>query len=290
MNQVKIQNISARGLSFKSRTCGLENKGDMVIFIHGFPESSIIWEKAMVALADRGFRCIAYDQRGYSLDSIPEGVENYTAYNLSTDVVAIADAFGNTGKFHLVGHDWGASIGWSTLGFYPERIQSWTAMATPHPKAFNYALDKDPVQKEKSKYIMEFAKPDLPEASLAADDYSRLRKLWDGFPQEFIDDFLRIFSVPEARTGAVNYYRGLFMPPSEKNPASPIDEVKIPTLYLWGLRDLALGKTGANETAKYMMGEYKFVQMDATHWMMEFNSKECIKEIVDHIEKFSAKK
>jgi hypothetical protein len=32
------------------------------------------------------------------------------------------------------------------------------------------------------------------------------------------------------------------------------------------------------------------VQMDATHWMMEFNSKECIKEIVDHIEKFSAKK
>ena len=290
MNQVKIQNISARGLSFKSRTCGLENKGDMVIFIHGFPESSIIWEKAMVALADRGFRCIAYDQRGYSLDSIPEGVENYTAYNLSTDVVAIADAFGNTGKFHLVGHDWGASIGWSTLGFYPERIQSWTAMATPHPKAFNYALDKDPVQKEKSKYIMEFAKPDLPEASLAADDYSRLRKLWDGFPQEFIDDFLRIFSVPEARTGAVNYYRGLFMPPSEKNPASPIDEVKIPTLYLWGLRDLALGKTGANETAKYMMGEYKFVQMDATHWMMEFNSKERIKEIVDHIEKFSAKK
>lgn len=290
MYKVKIENITARGINFKCRTCGLENDGDMVLFLHGFPESSIIWEKPMEALANKGYRCIAFDQRGYSLDTIPVGAENYTAYNLTADVIAVAEAFGNTDKFHLVGHDWGASIGWSTLGFYPERIQSWTAMATPHPKAFQYALENDLVQKEKSKYIMEFLTPELPEKSLAADNYARLRKLWNGFPQEFIDDFLEIFSVPEARTGAVNYYRGLFMPPSDTNPPSPIDTVTIPTLYLWGLQDLALGKTGANETAKYMMGEYKFVQMNATHWMMEFNSRECIKEIVDHIEKFATEK
>lgn len=288
--KVKIQNISARGLSFKARTCGLENKGDMVVFLHGFPESSIIWTDAMEALAAKGFRCVAYDQRGYSVGATPVGAENYTYCNLCADVVAIAEAFGTTGKFHLVGHDWGAGIGWATVGFYPDRIISWTAMATPHPTAYRWALDNDPIQMEMGKYVFEFTKPELPEASLAADNFARLRKLYEGFPQEYIDDFLAIFSVPESRTGAVNYYRGLFIPITENNPATPLDKVDIPTLYMWGKKDIALAKAGVIATHQYMMGDYKYIQMDATHWMMEFNKKEVIKEIVEHVEKYAINK
>lgn len=285
-NAVKIERISVGGLSFKCRTCGLENNGELVVFLHGFPESSIIWVNVMKKLAAIGYRCIAPDQRGYSEGARPEGILSYSTHNLSTDVVALADSVGNIGKFHLVGHDWGATIGWATVAFYTDRIQSWTALAVPHSKAFREAMMNDPVQRSKSSYILEFLKPDIPEASLAADDYKRLKTLWTGFPQEVIDDYMTIFSVPEARTGAINYYRASLTPPSEENPAVPLDEVFTPTLFIWGMNDLAIAKAGVDDGHKYIKGEYKYVQLDASHWLMQFNEEECTKEIIDHIKKF----
>jgi hypothetical protein len=44
--------------------------------------------------------------------------------------------------------------------------------------------ENDPVQNAKSHYIFEFMTPDAPEASLAKDDYARLRGYWAGFPQQ----------------------------------------------------------------------------------------------------------
>ncbi len=101
-NTVKISRILQTVILLNAAPL-LENKGDLVVFLHVFPESSIIWCKPMKILADRGYRCIAPDQRGYSEGARPLGVENYTTRELSKDVLALADAVGNRGKFHLVG-------------------------------------------------------------------------------------------------------------------------------------------------------------------------------------------
>ncbi|MDQ4070835.1 MAG: alpha/beta hydrolase, partial [Actinomycetota bacterium] len=51
--------------------------GERVLFLHGFPQSSAIWEPQLEALAGAGYRAAAFDQRGYSPGARPEGVEQY---------------------------------------------------------------------------------------------------------------------------------------------------------------------------------------------------------------------
>lgn len=282
-NKVKIEYKTVNGLEFKVRTAGLENEGDMIVFLHGFPESSIIWEDVMERLGEKGFRCIAPDQRGYSAGARPVGVENYTYDNLCGDVVALAEAFGNDGKFHLVGHDWGASVTWVTSQLYPDKIKSLTALSTPHTQAYLWAFENDPEQIAATGYIRNYQTPGF-EEYFAANDFALLRNAWTGFPQENIDDYLTIFSVPEARTATINWYRTMFLPTGPDNPEIVLGDINVPTLYIWGSDDAYLKKAGVNMTHPYMTDYYKFVQIKgAGHWLMEFNNAEVSKEIIEHI-------
>ncbi|WP_345573049.1 alpha/beta fold hydrolase [Nonomuraea rosea] len=45
--------------------------GDLVILLHGFPESSLQWTAHVTALAEAGYRAVAVDQRGYSPGARP---------------------------------------------------------------------------------------------------------------------------------------------------------------------------------------------------------------------------
>lgn len=280
--EVKKITVTMDGLEYLCRTAGLDQTGELVIFLHGFPESSIIWEKTMMKLASLGYRCMAPDQRGYSDGARPEGYENYTFRKLAADVIGFADWAGCAHKFHLVGHDIGAALGWNVVTLYPQRIQSWTAMSVPHWPAYKWALENDPTQKEKGAYVGHFMTPETPEALLAANNYAVLRKLWEGFHQEAIDDYLRIFSQPAARTAAVNWYRGIMQ--IQENIS--YGEIEVPTAFIWGNQDLAIGRAGIEKSHTYMKGYYDFHELDAGHWLTEFHEPEVSDIIIRHIRKF----
>lgn len=53
--------------------------GQPVILIHGWPLSHRAWEQQVWAIVEAGFRCIAYDRRGFGNSSAP-----YRAYDYST--------------------------------------------------------------------------------------------------------------------------------------------------------------------------------------------------------------
>ena len=50
MNQIIIQQVPVNQQIFTVRTAGLENSGDLVVLLHGFPESSLMWEPLMLSL------------------------------------------------------------------------------------------------------------------------------------------------------------------------------------------------------------------------------------------------
>lgn len=140
MNQITIQQVPVNQQIFTVRTAGLENSGDLVVLLHGFPESSLMWEPLMIKLANQGYRVIAPNQRGYSAGARPLGVQNYTMKLLAADVVALAHFFGFQQKFHLVGHDIGAVVGWTTATLYPQLLKSWTALSVPNWPAYILSL------------------------------------------------------------------------------------------------------------------------------------------------------
>ena len=161
-NNVSFIEVHHGELVFSCRSAGLENTGEAVILLHGFPETSHMWVDLLHQLSSRGYRVIAPNQRGYSPGARPGDIKEYSIKNIVEDVFALADAF-DFKQFHLVGHDWGSAIGWAVVALQPEKVLSWTAMSVPHMKAFSYAYKYDKDQQERSRYIGFFKLPFIPE-------------------------------------------------------------------------------------------------------------------------------
>ena len=52
-------------------------KGQPVVMIHGWPLSHRMWESQVSALTDAGYRCVAYDRRGFGESGKPVGGYDY---------------------------------------------------------------------------------------------------------------------------------------------------------------------------------------------------------------------
>jgi pimeloyl-ACP methyl ester carboxylesterase len=107
--------LPARGLTFDALAAG-PTTGELVMLLHGFPQTSACWTLLLETLAAAGYRAVAPDQRGYSPTARPTTVSAYRLRELVADVVAIAYRL-DAETFHLVGHDWGGVVAWR-LGRY----------------------------------------------------------------------------------------------------------------------------------------------------------------------------
>lgn len=90
--------------------CRIGGKGPPVLFLHGFPQTHILWHKMAGELA-RHFTCIFADLRGYG-DSSPASVKGPLAYSkraMGADMVALMRRLGHK-HFSLVGHDRGGRV------------------------------------------------------------------------------------------------------------------------------------------------------------------------------------
>lgn len=277
--EVRIREIAANGMTFRCREAG--ESGEPVILLHGFPETSHMWVELMPKLVEAGYRCLAPDQRGYSPGARPEGRENYQTHLLAADVIALADAWG-VEKFHLVGHDWGAGVGWRVVMTYPERIQTWTALSIPHPASYGRAFREDPDQQQKSQYIGFFQEPGVAEAAFAENDWAALKAVWTESPPEEVEEYLSVFTQPGALTAALNWYRGSFG--MEQTDAPQVSEmVATPTLVIWGNRDQAVGRGTTATQDQYMTRPFRFVELDAGHWLIQERFEDVSKEILAHL-------
>ena len=274
---VEIQNIQASGMTFRCRVCG-PSEGEPVILLHGFPESSAMWNPTMTFLADRGYRCLAPDQRGYSPGARPGDVGSYTMDKVASDVTALADAMG-FGRFHLVGHDWGAGAGWTVVQFIPERLLSWTALSLPHMAAFGKAIRTVPEQKKKSRYMVFFQVPVLPELVLGS---WALENIWRGAGEE-VADYRALFRPYGARRAVLNWYRAV------RRRTVTYSDVWVPTLFMWGNKDEVIGRAGVEGTGRFMKGEYTFVELDAGHWLPREDFHGVMGPLLEHLQKHAAK-
>ncbi|MDH4042227.1 MAG: alpha/beta hydrolase, partial [Gammaproteobacteria bacterium] len=106
-----------------------QGKGPLVLCLHGFPDNARSYRFQLPALAAAGFRCVSLSLRGYEPGSIPAD-GSYTLEAIAGDVLAVADQL-DAGPVHLVGHDWGAAVGYTAAALAPDRFSSLTAMAVP---------------------------------------------------------------------------------------------------------------------------------------------------------------
>lgn len=78
--------------------------GPVVVFSHGYPLSSDAWEYQMLFLAQRGYRVIAHDRRGFGRSSQPG--HGYDFDTFADDLATLIDAL-DLKDITLVGHSMG---------------------------------------------------------------------------------------------------------------------------------------------------------------------------------------
>jgi pimeloyl-ACP methyl ester carboxylesterase len=252
---------AARGLTFDADAAGPVD-GEVVLLLHGFPQTSSMWMSQLDALAGAGYRAVAPVQRGYSARARPQEVERYGIDHLTSDVLAIADRLGAE-RFHLVGHDWGAVVAWHVAGGSPERVRTLTAISVPHPMAFALALGApDGDQRDRSSYISFFRQVGTAEDLLLGGGLAALLR-GSGYPLDPAEIVERM-SEPGALTAALNWYRAMSV------QLAAVGQITVPTLYVWSTGEVAIGRAAAEATAAYVDARYRFVVLDGvSHWIPE---------------------
>jgi pimeloyl-ACP methyl ester carboxylesterase len=219
--------------------------GPVVLCLHGFPDRSESWRFQLPALAAAGFRGVAPRLRGYEPASQPRDGD-YHLVRMAEDVIAWIDALGEQ-QVHLVGHDWGALIGYVTAALAPERLRSLTTLAIPHPgRMRSVGIRKLPSQLRNSWYIFFFQLRGIADRAVEARDWAFIEKLWrDWSPGwELPADELRAVKASLSQAGvkraALAYYRAIFdfWSAAAKRTSRLLEsEIRVPTLGLTGALD-----------------------------------------------------
>ena len=276
-NNESFVDVKTENFTFTCRVGGIGNDKETIFLLHGFPETSRMWNDLIKVLENEGYRIIAPNQRGYSKGARPSKVSDYTIDKLSQDVINIANEF-NIDRFHLVGHDWGSAVGWYIVSKYSDRIITWSALSVPHLDAFVYSMRNDKTQKKKSGYIKFFNMPILPEIYFKIFSYRNLRKIWRKSSESEIISYLETFKQRRALKSALNWYRANF-----KNDKSVIGDIFIPTLIIYGINDMAIDVISVDNSEKFLKGRYRIEKLNSGHWLIQESFKEVSKSIIEHI-------
>jgi pimeloyl-ACP methyl ester carboxylesterase len=267
--------------------CATAGSGPLMLFLHGFPEFWYEWKEQLREFS-KDHLVVAPDCRGYNLSDKPGALEAYRVPALLEDIRGLADHFRDGKKFILVAHDWGGALAWGFAMSHPEYLKKLVIINAPHPVIFQSLLASDAEQQQASQYMLLLRSP-MAEAQLSANGCAFLVEIVlaelmqsGHFTEADKEEYIKAWSQPGALTGGLNYYRANEVgPPAAAEPGKQIATsaekfslapamatVRVPTLVIWGEKDMAL-------TVKNLEGLEKFVPQltvkripDASHWVI----------------------
>lgn len=272
-------------LVFDARVAG-PPEGELVLLLHGFPQTSYQWRHSLQRLSAAGYRAVAPDQRGYSPRARPTSDSDYAMRSLVLDVLGMADALGAQ-RFHVVGHDWGAVVAWVLAAVVKDRILSVTAVSTAHPDLVaQHRAMPDSCQTRATSHFAERKKAEAA-AELLADDAQRLKEEYGDLPTDAVDEYLRALGTQPALDAALSWYRANI----DQTPApAPIGSVQVPTLYVYSDEDPTNCKDVALANEAFVTGPYRLEVFEGLdHWVVERAADAFNDRLIEHLQSSSAR-
>nr|WP_199003139.1 alpha/beta hydrolase [Flavobacterium sp. ASV13] len=126
--------VTSRNKTFYHEV-GSGNK-TLMIFVHGWPELGIMWEKQLLYFAALGFHAVAPDMRGYGKSTIYHEHADYAVEEAVKDMLELLDYLGHKDAI-WVGHDWGAPVVWNIVSHHPSKCIGIANLCVPYfPESF----------------------------------------------------------------------------------------------------------------------------------------------------------
>ncbi|KAL3139244.1 hypothetical protein ABBQ32_006012 [Trebouxia sp. C0010 RCD-2024] len=242
--------------------------GQVVLLLHGFPDSARLWKDQIPALVESGYRVLAPDLKGFGLSDKPQDVQLYAMPNLLTDVLGILDQL-HIRKVHcVVGHDWGAALAWQLAGRFPDRFERLAALSVGHNASmFGMGGNK---QREKSWYMLFFKFKGISERALQRNDWALLRQLWFADDPQVATEYIAELSRPGALTAALNWYRAnVQLEQFGDTKPRPAPLLRCPVMGIWSCGDQGVLEAQMKASARYVQdGMWRYHQIrNAGHWI-----------------------
>lgn len=242
MRSEQTLTLETNGLTFHAFE---EGSGPVALCLHGFPDHARSFRHQLTPLARAGFRAIAPTLRGYEPCSQPRDGD-YNMVRMAEDVVGWIDDLGED-KVHLIGHDWGAVIGYATAALAPERLHSLTTLAIPHVgRLQREGLRKLPSQLWNSWYMLFFQLPGLSDYVVERKNWAFIERLWRDWspgwpiPRDELELVKQTLAQPGVKRAALGYYRAAARRGSEAaRRTNQLLEARtpVPTLAVTGALD-----------------------------------------------------
>lgn len=206
-------------------------EGEPVVLLHGFGGSTYLWRQVTPRLAGR-FRVVAIDLNGFGWTERPRARQAYTLEGQAALVLGVLDALGIE-RAHLVGHSYGGGLAIWLAARHPERVGSLSLVASTLP---TYASAR------RSRWAAW-----RPLVAL----FVRTRALREGFvrrgleravadPAVVTDELVRAYLARLKVEGATRAFQGLTAPTDGPRPEVRLEELRVPTLGVWGEQDRLL--------------------------------------------------
>lgn len=281
MKNLSFQFIETNGINLHIAVAGPED-GPLVVLLHGFPEFWFGWKNQIQPLAEKGYRVVAPDQRGYNLSDKPEGIDNYTVDYLRDDVIGIIKHFQKETAI-VIGHDWGGAVAWHLAATRPEYVEKLIVLNIPHPQAMPRVLKKNPLQWMKSSYIAFFQLPNLPEKALGMGEFKAMQQSIqqssnpDTFSKQEIEQYKAAWSQSDALTAMLNWYRAIRRGSFRQIPET---KIKVPVRIIWGVGDQFLSPMLAKESMSFCEEVNLAFVGEATHWI-QHEQPEIVNRLID---------
>jgi len=248
----------AAGLSY--RESGPAD-GPVALMLHGYPQSSYMWEAVMPAVADAGWHAVAPDFAGFG-DSPPDPpgtwerrVESLERFRREVGIERCVPVM----------HDWGGLIGLWWACEHPEAVEALVISSTGFfPEGKWHGMAKA------------LREPGVGEQALEAIDR-------DGFGQvlgaqspemtgEALDEYWKAYADDERRRGQLEMYRsGDFAKLRRFDLAS----LGVPVLLVWGEEDEFAPLAGAHRFERELQDTELVVVDGARHFVWDDAPEEC---------------
>ena len=260
--------------------------GPTVVFVHGFPDTHVVWQPVIDRLADR-FHCVTYDVRGAGNSEVPPSRSAFHVSHLVTDLVAVLDTYAPQAPVHLVAHDWGSVQAWeavlseSTDLRLKGRLASYTSISGPaqvHLAAFAKAARQGDwrrkrqwlVQQLRSWYVWAFQLPVLPELALRWRATRQLAStMHSGWPAA---------SLPDDTVHGLELYRANLSRSQRKRDftgsrSASLGRTSLPVQLVVPLRDPYITPAATQEVGRFVANLTR-VEIDAGHWVQQSHPDE----------------
>lgn len=266
-------------------------KGELVVLLHGWPQTWYEWRKVMPSLAQH-YTVLAPDLRGLGDSNGPRSSRAFDKKTLASDVFALVKNLGFD-KAVIVGHDWGGVVAFDYAFSYPAAVKKLAILEVTPP---DKSLEQMPALRRVGFVPWHFAFhviKDVPEMLVKGREREYLTYFYRVFggpgsatsaqiTDGDLDEYVRTYSRPGVMANGFEYYRAVFTDIDNTEAFRSKPKLAMPVLGVGG--QYSFGSFVESSLAPFAARVRGKVIANAGHWLAEQQPEELARLLREFIE------